>query len=49
MKNKKPPPSAEQALRLAAYYWICKKHQISWDWLFVWAFHDHWLEEYWDA
>jgi hypothetical protein len=44
--NKKKPPSAELALRLAAYYWTCKKYQISWDWVFVWAFYDHWVEEY---
>ena len=47
--NKKTPPSAELSLCLAAFYWADKKEQIRWDWLFVWAFYDHWLEEYWNA
>jgi hypothetical protein len=44
------PPSKEICLRMAE---LCfeqpfkRSKQFGWDYLFMWAMYEHWIEEYW--
>jgi hypothetical protein len=50
MKNDKPPTKA-QCLEMAE---LCFKQTFrraelfGWDYLFMWAMYDHWIEQYWN-
>jgi hypothetical protein len=46
------PPPKETMLQLAEYYSEFKAkrfHELSWIYLFCWAFYDHWVEDWINA
>jgi hypothetical protein len=45
------PTSKQTLLQLAKYYTEQKGKRfadLSWTYLFCWAFYDHWIENYWN-
>jgi hypothetical protein len=47
------PPSKELFLRMAelsfsAAFSRTRSHQLGWMYLFCWAMHEHWIENYWE-
>jgi len=44
------PPTKEFALWMAKSYGQRDNplaQKFMWEWLFVWGFYEHWIEEYW--
>jgi hypothetical protein len=50
VKNNKPP-SKEICLRMAQTLFddpfFHRSNELGWQYLFIWAMYDHWIEEYW--